>query len=130
PRIVVRHHPRINIGNTTVFCPRGPYAGLPAMDLVLQARSGLMAAAGRTRDGTPVAADPPIADYMCAMTLAFGIASALFRRAITGRGGEVDVSLLMAALVVQNNALVRVRSEEHTSELQSRVDLVCRLLLE
>src|SRR5438105_5420146 len=24
----------------------------------------------------------------------------------------------------------RVRSEEHTSELQSRVDLVCRLLLE
>src|SRR5207247_10525271 len=83
-----------------------------------------------TRDGTPVAADPPIADYMCAMTLAFGIASALFRRAITGRGGEVDVSLLMAALVVQNNALVRVRSEEHTSELQSRVDLVCRLLLE
>src|SRR5438105_9450358 len=26
--------------------------------------------------------------------------------------------------------LVRRRSEEHTSELQSRVDLVCRLLLE
>src|SRR5438105_5894510 len=26
--------------------------------------------------------------------------------------------------------IVRVRSEEHTSELQSRVDLVCRLLLE
>src|SRR5438105_12440791 len=25
---------------------------------------------------------------------------------------------------------LRVRSEEHTSELQSRVDLVCRLLLE
>src|SRR5690349_23498868 len=27
-------------------------------------------------------------------------------------------------------SLVRVRSEEHTSELQSRRDLVCRLLLE
>src|SRR5207247_1517256 len=27
-------------------------------------------------------------------------------------------------------ALSRARSEEHTSELQSRVDLVCRLLLE
>src|SRR5438874_6897956 len=27
-------------------------------------------------------------------------------------------------------AIVRVRSEEHTSELQSRRDLVCRLLLE
>src|SRR5438105_10727225 len=27
-------------------------------------------------------------------------------------------------------SLTRARSEEHTSELQSRVDLVCRLLLE
>ncbi len=107
-RTLVSRHPRLIVGNITGFGPRGPDAGLPAMDLVVQARSGLMAAAGRTRDGTPVAADPPIADYMCAMTLAFGIASALFRRAITGRGGEVDVSLLMAALVVQNNAMVRV----------------------
>src|SRR5207247_8962481 len=32
--------------------------------------------------------------------------------------------------VVRHDALGRVRSEEHTSELQSRVDLVCRLLLE
>src|SRR5207247_9675680 len=29
-----------------------------------------------------------------------------------------------------NLSLVETRSEEHTSELQSRVDLVCRLLLE
>src|SRR5207247_11111209 len=28
------------------------------------------------------------------------------------------------------NALFGLRSEEHTSELQSRVDIVCRLLLE
>src|SRR2546421_6714221 len=32
-------------------------------------------------------------------------------------------------LVISNNATV-TRSEEHTSELQSRSDLVCRLLLE
>src|SRR5207247_6475979 len=40
--------------------------------------------------------------------------------------GEMD-----AARRVQN-AIVKIlaRSEEHTSELQSRVDLVCRLLLE
>src|SRR5438105_10087991 len=31
---------------------------------------------------------------------------------------------------VRREPLVDVRSEEHTSELQSRVDLVCRLLLE
>src|SRR3712207_8405693 len=33
-------------------------------------------------------------------------------------------------LLVQETQLVRVRSEEHTSELQSRQYLVCRLLLE
>src|SRR3712207_6865525 len=37
-------------------------------------------------------------------------------------GGAVDD--------VQADRLVRVRSEEHTSELQSRQYLVCRLLLE
>src|SRR3989449_3373021 len=30
----------------------------------------------------------------------------------------------------QGDGLVKVRSEEHTSELQSRLHLVCRLLLE
>src|SRR5207247_8656260 len=38
--------------------------------------------------------------------------------------GAVEAELLAAVLVVLP------RSEEHTSELQSRVDLVCRLLLE
>src|SRR5690349_23670110 len=33
-------------------------------------------------------------------------------------------------LIATANLAVKVRSEEHTSELQSRRDLVCRLLLE
>ena len=48
---LVRRHPRLIVGNVTGFGTRGPDAGLPAMDLVVQARSGLMAAAGRTQDG-------------------------------------------------------------------------------
>src|SRR5438105_13397543 len=32
--------------------------------------------------------------------------------------------------VARSRSIERLRSEEHTSELQSRVDLVCRLLLE
>jgi crotonobetainyl-CoA:carnitine CoA-transferase CaiB-like acyl-CoA transferase len=54
----------------------------------------------------------PVADYMCAMMLALGVAAALLRRTRTGRGGEVEVSLLMAALVVQNNAMVRVEAAD------------------
>src|SRR5207249_11136114 len=36
----------------------------------------------------------------------------------------------MRAALAVNSAVVEERSEEHTSELQSRFDLVCRLLLE
>src|SRR5207247_9771701 len=38
--------------------------------------------------------------------------------------------LVLIAMGAAVNAPGRERSEEHTSELQSRVDLVCRLLLE
>jgi len=82
------------------------------MDLVVQARSGLLAASGRVQDGVPTGGENPVADYMCAMMLAFGVAAALLRRATTGRGGEVDVSLLTAALLIQNNAMVRFESAD------------------
>src|SRR5947209_16572387 len=36
----------------------------------------------------------------------------------------------MASVTRSNNKLILIRSEEHTSELQSRQYLVCRLLLE
>src|SRR5260370_6604411 len=39
-------------------------------------------------------------------------------------------SVMLEALVRRDGGLVRSRSEEHTSELQSHLNLVCRLLLE
>jgi formyl-CoA transferase len=45
---------------------------------------------------------------MAATLLAFGVASALYQRERTGRGGRVDTSLLMAALALQNNLMIRV----------------------
>src|SRR5699024_3436648 len=41
-----------------------------------------------------------------------------------------DTVLLLASVNGEKVSLVASRSEEHTSELQSRFDLVCRLLLE
>src|SRR5687768_17993870 len=68
----------------------------------------------------------------------------LFRSAIppvAGRGQDQDIEALgilqravhgLAARPHRGNALLAetARSEEHTSELQSRLHLVCRLLLE
>ncbi|MFP6808494.1 MAG: CoA transferase [Pseudomonadales bacterium] len=99
--------PRLIIGEITPFGKEGPDASLSAMDIVVQARSGLMAAMGRIVDGRPAPGDPVISDYMAAMSLAFGISSALFRRERTGRGGVVDVSLMQSAMTLANNQLVR-----------------------
>ena len=101
-------HPRVIVGNVTAFGARGPDAALAGMDLVVQGRSGLMVTGGRVKDGLPTTGESPIADYMAAALLAFGIASALFRRERTGRGGRVDTSLLLASLALQNNLMVRV----------------------
>ena len=116
-------HPRLVVGNVSAFGRRGPAARLAGMDLVVQARSGLMAAGGNIQDGVPTGGENPVVDYMCAMTLAFGITSALLRRTATGRGGEVDVSLLMAALMVQNNNMVRIESADGAAHTAIRARL-------
>src|SRR5207247_10927145 len=67
----------------------------------------------------------------------------LFRSPPARLSGLVDVGVVQAELELEAKVPDRVveplrdgvalrhdRSEEHTSELQSRVDLVCRLLLE
>lgn len=100
--------PRLIVGNVTAFGPRGPDAALAGMDLVVQARSGLLTTNGRMKDGLPASGESPVADYMAAALVAFGVASALYQRAQTGSGSRVDVSLLMAALVLQNNLMIRV----------------------
>src|SRR5207247_9784254 len=49
------------------------------------------------------------------------------RQPLEGHDEPGDISAGVRDVVLERLAL---RSEEHTSELQSRVDLVCRLLLE
>src|SRR5438105_12561616 len=64
--------------------------------------------------------------------------STLFPYTTLFRSSDVELGRLVPRVAVQRlperlDRLVPVpgpRSEEHTSELQSRVDLVCRLLLE
>src|SRR2546429_2039759 len=51
-------------------------------------------------------------------------------RSRAGRGRRGDDRLLLVHPSVAPHAGPDVRSEEHTSELQSRLHLVCRLLLE
>ncbi len=113
-------HPRLVIATVTPFGRYGPDAGLAGMDIVVQARSGLMVANGRQENGRPLSGDPVSADYMAAMSLAFGIASALYRRTMTGKGGEVHASLMQAAMTLNNNQMLRVESADGPIHDESR----------
>ena len=116
-------YPRLIVASVTPFGRYGPDAGLAGMDIVVQARSGLMVANGREGDGRPLSGDPVSADYMAAMSLAFGIASALFRRANTGQGAEVHASLMQAAMTLNNNQMLRVESADGPIHKESRQEL-------
>src|SRR2546421_8307112 len=60
-------------------------------------------------------------------TLSLHDALPISHRGRAGAGGEIEVDRLLPA---EARLCRQERSEEHTSELQSRSDLVCRLLLE
>jgi crotonobetainyl-CoA:carnitine CoA-transferase CaiB-like acyl-CoA transferase len=71
----------------------GPLASLPGLDIMAQARGGLMSITG-TPDGDPVKIGVPICDLVCALYVALGVTAALKERDRSGEGQYLDVSLL------------------------------------
>src|SRR5262249_26462497 len=94
---VHRRHPRIVYASVSGYGPDGPWGGRPGYDAVIQGESGLMSITGAA-DGTPSKVGASIADVLAGMTAFQGIVLALLRRAKTGQGGRVDVSLLESVL--------------------------------
>ncbi|MBQ0925595.1 CaiB/BaiF CoA transferase family protein [Saccharopolyspora endophytica] len=109
---VAARNPRAVYGAVSAFGHTGPEAGLPGMDVVVQARSGLMRSLGAEEDGLPHHSEVQAADYATAMLLFGGIASALFARERTGKGQQVEASLLGGALALQNNSLAHVHGAD------------------
>src|SRR5207249_6442653 len=80
---------------------------------------------------------PVVADVIVASVTCVSLGVFLYtRRAMTDPESFVTLGLAYEVVVaagvaaVEHVSLPESRSEEHTSELQSRFDLVCRLLLE
>ncbi|SOZ38874.1 CaiB/BaiF CoA transferase family protein [Cupriavidus neocaledonicus] len=82
----------------------GPYAGRAGVDGIIQADSGLMSLIGMP-DGEPCKVQAPVVDVMTGYVACVGILSKLAQRARDGQGGHLDVSLLNAALALQQSSL-------------------------
>jgi crotonobetainyl-CoA:carnitine CoA-transferase CaiB-like acyl-CoA transferase len=86
-------NPRLVMCSISAYGQEGPYRDWPAFDLALQAMGGAMSLTGEA-GGSPVRMGLPMADLSGGMFAAFAVAGALLRRARTGEGAHVDLSLL------------------------------------
>jgi crotonobetainyl-CoA:carnitine CoA-transferase CaiB-like acyl-CoA transferase len=80
------------------FGQDGPLKDNPAYDQIVQGLAGVMSVTGDA-ETAPLRVGFPVADTIGGLTAAFAIAAALVRRARTGEGEFIDVSMLEATLV-------------------------------
>jgi len=95
--VVRGRNPRIVYASISGYGEDGPWGGRPGYDAVIQGEAGLMSLTGAA-DGPPFRVGASIADVTAGMTAYQGILLALLRRASTGVGGRVDVSLFESLL--------------------------------
>ncbi|HYG41997.1 MAG TPA: CoA transferase [Bordetella sp.] len=93
----------------TGYGESGPYRNKAGYDQVLQSMTGLCAMQGPA--GEPQILYGSVVDYYAAALLSNGVTAALLKRARTGQGSYVGISLLRAALTMQSARLVWADNE-------------------
>jgi formyl-CoA transferase len=88
-------NPRLIYASASGWGQDGPLAMLPGLDIMAQARGGLMSITG-TADGDPVKIGVPICDLVCAMYVAMAVLAALRQRDLDGEGQHLDVGVSFA----------------------------------
>ena len=85
-------NPRLIYASSSGFGSSGPNRDFPAMDLTVQAMSGVMSVTG-FEDRPPVKAGPALCDFFAGTHLYGAITTALYEREKTGSGRRVEVSM-------------------------------------
>jgi len=87
-------NPRLIYAFGSGFGSKGPDVRKPSFDVIAQGRGGMLSVAGEPGQPPPLIQVIGAADWIGAVTLAYGVVVALFTRERTGIGQEVEVSLL------------------------------------
>jgi len=92
PEVVQKLNPRLIYASSSGYGRSGPYRDYPAMDVTVQAMSGVMSISGFP-DQPPVKSGPALCDFFAGIHLYGGIMTALYEREKTGKGRVVEVSM-------------------------------------
>jgi CoA:oxalate CoA-transferase len=95
---LLQRNPRLVYASASGYGSSGPYRDYLAMDLTIQAMSGILNATGYP-DRPPVKAGPSICDFLGGAHLYGAIVTALLERERTGKGRICEVAMLDAAYV-------------------------------
>lgn len=99
-------HPRLVYASISGFGQTGPYRNRPAYDMVVQAMGGLMSVTGEA-GGNPARVGVSIGDIGAGLYATIGIQAALLKRAHTGLGERVDISMLDCQVALLENPIAR-----------------------
>src|SRR5437764_15428605 len=102
--VLHRVNPRLVYASGSGYGLTGPDRDNLAMDLTIQAVSGLIAATGFP-EGPPVKAGPAVVDFIPGIHLYAATLTALFERERTGRGRLVEVAMQEAAYATLTSQL-------------------------
>ena len=105
-------NPRIIVASGSGYGQDGPYRDYPAMDLTVQAMSGVMSVTGFP-DNPPVKSGAALCDFFGGVHLYGAIATALFQREATGRGGSIDVAMLDAVYASLASGIGMIHGERN-----------------
>lgn len=103
-----KRKPDIIFASGTGWGLKGPMVGRTAQDLIIQARSGLIAATGP--HDKPTAVGCAIVDQHGGALLAMGVLAAYAKKLTTGQGTHVQGSLLNSGLDLQTEPLTNYMS--------------------
>ncbi len=114
-------NPRLIYGSSSGYGKTGPYRDYPAMDLVMQAMSGVINSTGYP-DQPPVKSGAAICDFMAGIHLYAAIMTALYERERTGKGRVVEVSMQDAtyASLASNLGMVHARGADAPARTGNR----------
>ncbi|MEI7739031.1 MAG: CaiB/BaiF CoA-transferase family protein [Betaproteobacteria bacterium] len=118
---LLKINPRLIFGSSTGYGKNGLYSHYPAMDLVMQAMSGVIDSTGYP-DQPPVKAGAAICDFMAGIHLYGAVMTALYEREKTDLGRIVEVSMQdsIYSSLASNLGMLHARGEDAPARTGNR----------